>query len=433
MSSGYKNLGIDASLIDGIFVNDAAIGDAKALAYNSATNTITYQSFGTGSGSVTSVGLSLPSFITVSGSPVTTSGTLTGTLATQVANTVFGGPATGADAAPTFRALVSADLPLADATHIGAVSTTTQTFAGNKTFTGTISASNLSGTNTGDITLAAVGSTPSTNGASLSGQVLTLQPADETHPGLMTTGTQTFAGDKNLTGTFNFLNAGSQIITRGLIALYGATQGTEGNGIFIKAPADPSAQYTITLPTAAPASNMALMYDGADYVWGSTFSSGTFLSGIKFTASSPGAGQTYTLDNYFRSAEADIASTITWAGTTAPSSLDSGSYRWWRIGNAVTVLFRIRYTVAGLANTSVSIEKPSDLPNMDFSQHHATGEFEFTGAASIAANHLDPIGSSNATIYYGNPGGTDTFKIIPAVAVAATFVVAQVTYLCADN
>ncbi len=71
-----------------------------------------------GSGTVTSVGLSLPSIFTVSGSPVTTSGTLTGTLATQAANTVFAGPTTGVDAAPTFRALVAADVPNLDAAKI---------------------------------------------------------------------------------------------------------------------------------------------------------------------------------------------------------------------------------------------------------------------------------------------------------------------------
>ena len=64
-----------------------------------------------GVGTVTSVGLSLPSIFTVSGSPVITTGTLTGTLATQTANTVFAGPTTGAAATPTFRALVSADIP----------------------------------------------------------------------------------------------------------------------------------------------------------------------------------------------------------------------------------------------------------------------------------------------------------------------------------
>lgn len=55
---------------------------------------------------------------------------------------------------------------------------------------------NTSSTNTGDITLAAVGSSPSANGASLSGQVLTLQPASATQPGVVTTGTQTLAGTK---------------------------------------------------------------------------------------------------------------------------------------------------------------------------------------------------------------------------------------------
>ena len=60
---------------------------------------------------VTSVGLSLPSIMTVSGSPVTSSGTLTGALTTQAVNTVFAGPSSGAAAAPTFRALTTADIP----------------------------------------------------------------------------------------------------------------------------------------------------------------------------------------------------------------------------------------------------------------------------------------------------------------------------------
>jgi hypothetical protein len=64
-----------------------------------------------GSGTVTSVALSLPAIFTVSGSPVTTTGTLTGTLATQTANTLFAGPTTGSAAAPTFRAMVAADVP----------------------------------------------------------------------------------------------------------------------------------------------------------------------------------------------------------------------------------------------------------------------------------------------------------------------------------
>ena len=84
---------------------------------------------GGGSGTVTSVGLSLPPFITVTGSPVSTSGTLTGTLATQTANTHFAGPTSGSAAAPTFRPLVPADLPTTGLTitqHSGTITTDTE-------------------------------------------------------------------------------------------------------------------------------------------------------------------------------------------------------------------------------------------------------------------------------------------------------------------
>ena len=62
-------------------------------------------------GTVTSVGLSLPSIMAVTNSPVTSSGTLTGTLTTQAVNAIFAGPSSGAAATPTFRALTTADIP----------------------------------------------------------------------------------------------------------------------------------------------------------------------------------------------------------------------------------------------------------------------------------------------------------------------------------
>lgn len=68
-----------------------------------------------GSGTVTSVGLALPAIFSVTGSPVTGSGTLTGALATQSANLVWAGPSTGAAASPTFRSLVYNDFPTSGA------------------------------------------------------------------------------------------------------------------------------------------------------------------------------------------------------------------------------------------------------------------------------------------------------------------------------
>jgi hypothetical protein len=62
-----------------------------------------------GTGTVTSVALSLPAIFSVTGSPVTTAGTLTASLANQSANLVFAGPASGGPGTPSFRALTTAD------------------------------------------------------------------------------------------------------------------------------------------------------------------------------------------------------------------------------------------------------------------------------------------------------------------------------------
>jgi hypothetical protein len=72
-------------------------------------------------GSVSSVGLTVPSRQSISGSPVISSGTLAITDNVQSTNLVFAGPSSGGAAAPTFRAVAAADLPLATTGAFGAV------------------------------------------------------------------------------------------------------------------------------------------------------------------------------------------------------------------------------------------------------------------------------------------------------------------------
>ena len=79
-------------------------------------------------GTVTSVGLSLPAQFTVTGSPVTGSGTLTGAWASQTANYVFAAP-NGAAGTPTFRALVAADIPTLNQNTTGTAANVTGTVA----------------------------------------------------------------------------------------------------------------------------------------------------------------------------------------------------------------------------------------------------------------------------------------------------------------
>lgn len=69
------------------------------------------------SGTVTSVDLSLPNIFSVTGNPVTTTGTLTATLVSQSQNLVFASPS-GSSGVPTFRSLVSNDIPNLDAAKI---------------------------------------------------------------------------------------------------------------------------------------------------------------------------------------------------------------------------------------------------------------------------------------------------------------------------
>lgn len=94
-----------------------------------------------GTGTVTSVALAAPAEFTVSGSPVTTSGTLTLSKATQAANTVYAGPTSGGSAQPTFRSLVAADLPA------GTLTQATDTWANGDGITKVVS----HGLNTGNV------------------------------------------------------------------------------------------------------------------------------------------------------------------------------------------------------------------------------------------------------------------------------------------
>ncbi len=99
-------------------------GSTSALTMTSGGQ-IGYATLGTGT--VTSVALVTPSFLSVTGSPITTNGTLTVALESQVAGTVFAGPTSGGATAPTFRALVSTDIPTLTASFISNFDTQVRT------------------------------------------------------------------------------------------------------------------------------------------------------------------------------------------------------------------------------------------------------------------------------------------------------------------
>ena len=138
---------------------------------------------------------------------------------------------------PRGTAMVLTDLPsIANSTILGNIS------GGSST----PSALTVAQVNTllGDVTtLAAVGATPNANGASISGNTLTLQPFDSTHPGVVTAsggGTTNFLRADGTwaapTGNTTFYRAGQQTIgsaSSSQAITFSSTLGTTNYGISV--------------------------------------------------------------------------------------------------------------------------------------------------------------------------------------------------------
>lgn len=109
---------------------NSAVGVTQATGDNSTrlATTAFVKSLGylTSANAVTSVALSLPGIFSVSGSPVTTTGTLTASFTSQTANTIFAAP-DGTAGTPAFRALTSTDIPSLTAAKISDFDTQVRT------------------------------------------------------------------------------------------------------------------------------------------------------------------------------------------------------------------------------------------------------------------------------------------------------------------
>jgi hypothetical protein len=108
---------LDAAKITSGTLSTARLGSGTASTTTYLRGDGTWAALDTSAGTVSSVALSLPGMFTVSGSPITSTGTLTATLASQSAGLVFASPS-GSSGAPTFRALTSSEIPSLDAAKI---------------------------------------------------------------------------------------------------------------------------------------------------------------------------------------------------------------------------------------------------------------------------------------------------------------------------
>lgn len=315
---------------------------------------------GGGSGTVTSVAMTVPSFLSVAGSPVTTSGTLAVTLGNQSANTGFFGPGTGSPAPPTFRTLVSADIPdlstiyspLAGSTSLvttGTISTgtwnaTTIGVAKGGTGLTTLTANNVilgNGSSTplfvapstsgnvltsngttwtsavpsasGVSVVGAFSASAQTNGATISGSTITFGPADASTPGMVSTGTQNIAGAKNFSGVVT--------APAGTVSLPGLVVGNDADTGIYDSGTD---EISLTNNGALTFKTFATGFAFFDPASATRFAAGSFTSSRLTLALTNTAGLTISSANTGSTAF-DLTNSSTGAQTWSVSSLGSAN------------------------------------------------------------------------------------------------------------
>lgn len=225
---------------------------------------------GGGSGTVTSFSAGdLSPLFTTSEATATTTPALSFSLNTQNANKVFAGPTNGADAAPTFRVLVAADIPSLSGTYLTIDGATTGATSQAQVFTSGIKTPVIDDNTAGSIEFSFSGTPLYTfSNASINAPNGTISAPAYSFSGDGSTGIYLKTANSELGASVNNALVGGFNTTGLFVGLAGTLSGTlklsgSTSGTVTIQTAVAAGTWTLTLPTTDGNSGEYLQTDGA--------------------------------------------------------------------------------------------------------------------------------------------------------------------------
>jgi hypothetical protein len=396
-----------------------------------------WQKLGSGSsGTVKSVKLTTPTGLSVTGSPITDTGTLAITYTSGYSLPTIASQALW-DAAYTAR-ITTANAPLFISSNTIRADTTTRT---------TGLATNAALINDSTVLANAISSKLNKTDSIAGGYY----PYSSNPKGYLTS--------SSITGYVPYTGATSDV-DLGAFALNAASvkiNGTNGNGhlhlrhqasdatatgqstvIFANSNGDlkwkNAGNYYTTLQTYKNTADRIYTYQNKSYTLADSTTVADSVAALRTAITSKqatlsGTGGVYSTAGtisyrkWIDSSQKTYSGTITYTGGTAPSGTTNHSYEWGQKGRTVTFRINISFGTAGLLNTSVALAIPSDMPTpvlvTDFQSSNDDRMYHLPCNGGSSRTIVNPL---SAAIVYN--GGTPIFKVF---AVAQNLAFLEIT------